>query len=307
MAAADLTAELPALRPLLARLNDLKRIRTADAPQESLAQRGFARAWNDLLHGDDASAVAEREAASAVASTKLAGIEPHVLARAGLTRDQIGEVFASAVGKAAAPLATAYADRLSYIARHATERRSPGEVPAFVRRLQDQPRAGATHLTERRLILQPAESHADHSYVVAASGALLAGHVGADATVPFLAGLAHHLHNAVLPDAGFAGEQALGRHLDAIVKHLSDQVLDQMPPGLAQRIRDAVRATTLPVTPEGESFHAADVIDRVLEAEYFDRVARFRLSYALDTLELVHESPLKPFQQRVLSAVELAP
>ena len=63
-------------------------------------------------------------------------------------------------------------------------------TPAFVRALQDQPRAGATHPTEPRLMLEPPESHADHCWAVAAIAALLAIETRADPGVPLLAALA---------------------------------------------------------------------------------------------------------------------
>ena len=42
----------------------------------------------------------------------------------------------------------------------------------------------------------------------------------------FLSGLAHHLHNATLPDSGFAGEILLGEHLTTETKAIDAQ-LDQ--------------------------------------------------------------------------------
>ena len=79
------------------------------------------------------------------------------------------------------------------------------EVPGFVEALCRQPRAGATAPGRPRLIVEPPENHAEHCWAVAVYGALLADDVDADPADAFLLGLAHHLHNAVLPDAGFAG------------------------------------------------------------------------------------------------------
>ncbi len=78
-------------------------------------------------------------------------------------------------------------------------------VPPFVPLLAAQPRAGATRPGHPRVILEPAENHAEHCAVVAVNGVLAAGVFGADPAGPFLTGLAHHLHNAYLPDAGDAG------------------------------------------------------------------------------------------------------
>ena len=63
-------------------------------------------------------------------------------------------------------------------------------------------------------MLEPPEGHGDHCLVVAVLAAVLAPRYGADPARPFLAGMAHHLHNAALPDSGFAGEMLLGEHLE---------------------------------------------------------------------------------------------
>lgn len=299
-----MTALAP-LRPLLGRLVDLKRVRTADGPGRSLAQRGFARAWADVAAGDDPAAVAVREAARAVAAVELAGIDADVLGRAGLGGDVIAELFHAAIGKAGAALRADFrADLLA--AATAPDGRTRA-APPFAHRLADQPRAGATHPTRPRLILEPPESHADHCYLVAVIAALLAGQDGADLGPPFLAGLAHHLHNAGLPDAGFAGEELLGGHLQTVVEEFTSDALGELPPAVAGRVRAAFALLPAASSPEAKAFHAADVIDRVLEVFHFDRVARFRAADALDTLGLVHPGPLKAFQDRALAAAGLVP
>ena len=65
--------------------------------------------------------------------------------------------------------------------------------------------------------------------IVAVYGALLADDVGADPADAFLLGLAHHLHNAVLPDAGFAGEILLGDHLEPVLERLTERELATLP------------------------------------------------------------------------------
>ena len=301
-----MTPDLAALRPLLGRLNDLKRVRAAHDPASSLAQRGFARAWAALAAGADPAAVAVRETASALAAVELAGIDAGVLQRAGLSTDAVGELLRTAVEKAGAFLRADFRTRL--VAAAASRRDGIGvSVPSFVKHLQNQPRAGATHPTEPRLILEPPESHADHCYLVAVVAALLAGQAGADIGTPFLAGLAHHLHNAFLPDAGFAGEELLGSHLKPVMDAFTAAALAELPTAVADRVRESFKLLPAPDSPEAEAFHAADVIDRVLEVVHYDRVARFRMADALDTLGLVHPGPFKPFQDRVLAAAGLVP
>lgn len=302
-----MTGDLAVLRPLLGRLNDLKRIRLLG---RSLTTCGFQRAWVDLVTGSDPAEVARRETAAALAAVELCGITPQALERAGMSGDRIADTFARAVEMAGAALPDAV--RIDLRGRpldawHDTPHRDSVQSPCFISGLISQPRAGATHPTKPRLILEPAESHADHCYMVAVVGFLLAAHSGSDPVVPFLAGLAHHLHNAVLADAGFAGEALLVADWSQMVEKLTADALDELPPTLAAAIRSALhKCLPSPETPAGSAFHAADVIDRVLEVVYYDRVSSFRLATALDDLELVHPGPFKTFQDRILAEAGLA-
>ena len=129
---------------------------------------------------------------------------------------------------------------------------------------------------------------------------------GGDPAQVFVAGLAHHLHNAVLPDAGFAGEMLLGDNLQPIVRQLFLRELQVLPPAPRARVEDALLVIADADTAEGRALHAADVIDRVLQAHHYARAAAFTADQALDDLQLVHEGPLRPFQAEVLAAVGLA-
>ena len=114
--------------------------------------------------------------------------------------------------------------------------------------------------------------------------------------------MSHHLHNAALPDGGFAGEELLGEHLLPVMQTLTAAALAELPPPLAGQVRAARELLPYPDSPAAKCFHAADVLDRVLEMAHFDRVARFRVGTALDDLELVHPGPLRAFQMDVLTA-----
>ncbi len=130
-------------------------------------------------------------------------------------------------------------------ARHPDRRTRPtptAAVPPFVPLLAAQPRAGATRPGHPRVMLEPAENHAEHCAVVAVNGVLAAGVFGADPAGPFLTGLAHHLHNAYLPDAGDAGDSLLGEHLRPLMEHLPR-------PGLAGT--PGVPARSGPPMPDG--------------------------------------------------------
>lgn len=304
-----LHAHLARLQPIFARIGDCKRIRTAADAPTSFAGRRFATTWADLAAGVPVADIAVRETAAALVACELAGIDARALRAGGLDDAAIVEVLASAVLSAGGTLAPAWRDRLiaavpSLLDDDPDAHRT---APPFVAPLQRQPRAGATHPREGRLILEPAESHADHAWAVAVVAALVTGDLGGDIAPPFLAGLGHHLHNAELPDAGFAGEELIGDRLGPLVTCLRDRALATLPAPLAEAVVASLRLLPAADSVEAMAFHAADVIDRVLEVVQFDRVARFRKEHALETLGLVHPGPLKSFQDGVLAATGLVP
>ncbi len=296
------TPPLATLRPLLARLQDLKRVHTPDAV-ESLAGVGFLRAWGGLCAGRTITDVVREELLRAVAAVELAGIDDAVLRDAGLTVPQTADVYAKAVRLAGRGLPPAVVELV--LSGQLFANRWPS--PAALTRLCDQPRAGATHPTKPRLMLDPAESHADHCYVVAVSAALLAPLYGADPAMPFLAGLAHHLHNIWLPDGGFAGEELLGDHLKPVMDRFTERALAELPPPLADQVRAAFALLPAPDSPAAMAFHAADVLDRVLWMTQYERAATFRLGAAMDDLELVHPGPTQAFLNDVLAAAGVWP
>ena len=291
---------LAELRPLLTEIGDAKRVRVASAPG-SLAERAFGRAWARLVAGEQAEVVALSETAAAVARARLAGIDLAVLRRAGLAADDALAVLVRAFDEVGAVLDSGLRARL----RQAIGELPDGEPPALVGALNAQPRAGATAPGIARIMVEPPESHGDHCFTVAVYGALVAPGLGADPAVPFLIGLAHHLHNVVLPDAGFAGEVLLGEHLDGVITRLEAAELARLPERLAERLRDVLRLRVDAVAPESQAFHTADVLDRVLQVHHHARAAAFTASQALDDLELVHAGPVQAFHHEVLAAAGL--
>lgn len=291
-----------ALIPLLREVNDLKRVRAAGI-DGTLAARAFRRSWGRLVAGDSPVTVALRETALAVAGCRLGGIDRTMLIRAGLSDGEVTEVLRSAFDAVAEPLDPLLAATLR---DHLSEPEpAAAEAPAFAHDLERQPRAGATRPGHPRLILEPPESHADHCMIVAVYAVLLGPAYRADPAVPFLAGLAHHFHNAVMPDSGFAGEMLLGRHLEPIMARLTEEIVATLPDHLARACREA--RTILPdaETPEAKAFHSADVIDRVLQMDQYARVASFELRHAVEEMELVHAGPLQDFQTGLLRTVGL--
>ncbi len=289
-------AGLSSLVPLAAELCDLKRVRDAAGP-DSLASRMFRRAWGALLAGQDPAAVAVQTTADAVAAARLGGIDRDVLAVADIEGEDATVILARSFDEVAGPVDAVWCDRLRAQLGRPYQ---PGPAPAFAEALIRQPRAGATCPGKARIILEPPEGHGDHCLVVAVLAALLAPRYAADPAAAFLAGMAHHLHNAVLPDSGFAGEMLLGAHLTPVMRRLFARELATLPDPLRAATAAALAAIPDASTPVGQAFHAADVIDRVLQMRHYDQVARFTIDQALDDMDLVHAGPTQAFHQAVL-------
>ena len=287
------------LTPLAAELGDLKRIRDASSP-DSLATRAFRRAWARLAAGEAADDVALSTTADALAATRLGGIDRGVLTASGVANPLI--VLRRAFDQVAIPIAPTLRSALRASLGNPVE---TGPAPAFAEALIRQPRAGATCPGKPRLVLEPPENHGDHCLVVAVLGTVLAGHYGADPATAFVAGMAHHLHNAALPDSGFAGEILLGAELGPLMLRLFDRELATLEAWVAATVRAALATIGNAETPEGRAFNAADVMDRVLQMRQYDRVASFTTSQALDDLELVHAGPIQAFHHAVLAEAGL--
>ncbi len=305
------------LAGLLRQIRDLKRVRDARSPR-SLAERRFARAWARLVAGEAVEAVAFSETAGAVAEVRLAGLDAGVMRAHRLTEAEAVGVLERAFADVAGPVEPGLRGRLraelgSALADHepATGGGAGSDEPGFVAALIGQPRAGATHPGLPRLVLEPAESHGDHCATTAVFGVLLAPQFGADPARVFLIGLSHHLFNVSLPDAGFAGDVLIGDDLlGRMATAATERAVGTLPPALRPAVRDALSLTTEGRfgEPEAQAFHAADVLDRVLEMAWHERSARFRLSDALgaDTeagqLDVCHGGFYQGLQRRVLRA-----
>ena len=301
--AADAVTDLPLRHAaVLARaVRDLKSVVDARGP-ESVADRLFECAWRALLAGASPGIVASAITARALAATQLGGIDAQVLALAGLDAAAVARVHQDALAASLPLVPPALHEALCAGLRTPL---ATADAPRFVAQLARQPRAGATSPGKPRVILAPAESHAGHCLAVAVLGVLLAPGDAAREVV-FLAGLSHHLHNALLPDSGFAGEMLLGDRLDVVLATLREAGLAQLPPPLAQACRAALLRCVDAATPEGRALNAADVIDRVEEMRHHARVSAFRVEDALDELELVHAGPLQRFHHAVLAEAGLA-
>jgi 5'-deoxynucleotidase YfbR-like HD superfamily hydrolase len=292
------------LLPLLREANDLKRIRSAGRAG-SIAERLFAEAWSRLAAGEDAARLAAATTAGALAATRLGDLDPPALRRAGVGAQDVAAIRARALAQTAAGLDPALRTRLA--AALDAPARGGGPLPAFVARLAAQPRAGATRPDRPRIVLEPPESHAEHCLMVAVYGVMLAPTYGADEGIVFLASLAHHLHNALLPDSGFTGEMLLGPALGPAFAEAARQALAELDAPLRAAVEEARRILPDADTPEGRAFHAADTLDRVLQIEQYGRAASTSLHFVLRDMALVHEGPVKRFQDAVLAETGLLP
>ncbi|TPG57235.1 HD domain-containing protein [Roseomonas nepalensis] len=286
---------------LLRELGELKRIRSAGRAG-SIADRLFSAAWSALGEGRSPEECWRATTAAALVATRMGDIDRGVLASLGIDGDAAEAILGRALEEAAEEVDPALLPAL----RDAAPAEATGPVPPFVALLAQQPRAGVTCPGRPRLLLEPPENHAEHCLMVAVYGVLLSPLYGARPEVVYLASLAHHLHNAMIPDSGFAGEVLLGNHLEPAFARATEAALAELPPPLAERVRAARAILPDAETPEGRAFHAADTLDRVLQIEQHLRAGKASMSYVLNDMALVHEGPVKPFQDRLLAAVGLA-
>jgi len=282
---------------LLRELGELKRIRSA-AHQGSIAQRLFAAAWSALVAGQSPTAVMRATTAAALAATRLGDIDRTVLAELAIPPADAEAILDQALREATAELPD--------FSLGMPEPLTTGTPPRLVALLARQPRAGVTCPGRPRLLLEPPEDHAEHCLMVAVYGVLLAPVYGAGPEPVFLASLAHHLHNALIPDSGFAGEVLLGEHLEPAFARATEHAMAELPAPLAEAVRQARAILPDAGTAEGRAFHAADTLDRVLQIEQHLRAGKASMAYVLNDMALVHEGPVKDFQDQLLAAVGLA-
>lgn len=288
--------------PLLRELGDLKRIRSAGR-EGTIATRRFLTGWAALTAGVDPGEVMRRTVASALVAVRLGDLDLPKLIELGLTRAEAVEVLERAWDELAGDVPQPLAGELRVALAEGPL--PAGPAPRFATLQADQPRAGVTCPGRPRLMLQPAENHAEHCLMVALYATLAAPAYDADPTAVFLAAMAHHLHNAPMPDSGFTGEVLLGDHLDSVIARARQAGLDELAEPLHAQVAAALEPIARDGTPAARAFHAADVLDRVLEIEQHLRVGATTMHDVLVTYELVHAGPVKGFHDRVLSAAGL--
>lgn len=290
------------LIPLLWEIGNLKRVRAAHLAG-SVAENLFRRAWAQIASGADVRRTAFKITADAVVAAQLGAIDREILHSAGLSDVETKEIlkrsfdFAHALGE--------NQKNELWQALDSVSESSDRKVPQFVEMLARQPRSGATKTGAPRLIFDRPENHAEHCFSVAVGAVLLAPVFAADIETVFLAALAHHFHNARLPDAGFAGEEMLGAELPKVFAAFREKCLQELPFDLSEKIRKTFVLIETADSPEARAFHAADVIDRVLQMRHHSEAAGFTLQRALEEMELVHAGAIQTFHHEILRAAEL--
>lgn len=294
---------LVALVPLLREIGNLKRIRAANL-ENSFAARLFERAWRRIIGGEDVRAVAVETARDALVGANLGAIDREVLQYAGLQKDEIETITRRAFESVAAPVDDGLRGEISQ-SFAAKSNVDETKNPRFVELLKNQPRSGATKTGAPKMIFDGAENHAEHSIIVGVYAVLLAPVFDADVETVFIAALAHHFHNAYLPDSGFAGEESLGEFLPNIFDAFRRKCLAEIPENLHEEIWRALEIIETADEPEAKAFHAADVIDRVLQMRHHAEQNEFTLRYAMEEAELVHHGPIQDFHYEILRAARL--
>jgi 5'-deoxynucleotidase YfbR-like HD superfamily hydrolase len=248
--------------------------------------------------------VAIKIAAGAVVAAQLGAVNVDVLRRAGLSESEIQTILERSFDLSSVPIETNLREelRVSLMREFAS---SDSAAPPFAEKLARQPRSGATKPDAPRLVFDQPENHAEHVVTVAIYAVLLAPFFAADIATVFLAALSHHFHNAELPDAGFAGEELLGEFLPAIFNNLRELCLCELPVDLHEPIRKTFVLIENADSNEARAFHAADVIDRVLQMRHHAEANEFTLKYALEEMELVHAGAVQWFHHDVLRAAKL--
>lgn len=302
----DGAVDWKALAPSFGELQDLKRQRPAHL-EHSIATELFRLAWRGLLGGSPPDILAYRITVIALTNVLFPGCDEHFFPFSGLEQDEARAVLEKALAKTAPDLPEVFAEQLPRIVAgyFATNRPDPKPLPEAVELLCRQPRAGATRPGVPRLLLTPPEMHSDHCLMTAVYGVLVAAQNGADVGKVFACAIAHHLHNAYLPDCGFAGEMCLGEHLETVITSCRERALEAFPNDLQTTLRDALVYHDTIDTPEGRAESAGDVLDRVLDVKWRTRAAGVTDADVLDDLDLVHAGPLRDFQADILGATGL--
>ncbi len=301
-----MTGLSPAALPLMRELGDLKRIHSA-SNDGSIATRLFEAGWAAWLGGKERAPIAYRAMAAGLAAARLGDLDHGTLGLLGLSDADRISVLERSIDEVSTILAGDLVQTLKNHLDQPLDRPldSAAGLPRSIALLRDQPRAGVTGPGRPRIMLQPEENHAEHSFVVALYAGLLAPFYHADPAEAFWHGMIHHLHSAAMPDAGYTGEILLGDRLDDVIERARRIALHDLPDDHAQICQTHLSAIADDATPAARAFHAADVIDRVIEIEQHLKRSAVTMDVVLDDYGLVHDGPVKGFHDQVLAEIGL--
>ena len=294
---------LAAFVPLFWEINNLKRIRAANL-KKSFAAKLFESAWRQIIGGVNIRAVAVETARNVLVAANLGAIDAEVLSSAGLKQTEVATILRRAFDTDTAPIDAELRTEMRETI-DGKSNLSEIENPHFVELLIRQPRSGATKTGAPRRIFDQPENHAEHSIIVGVYAVLLAPVYAAEIETIFFAALAHHFHNAYLPDSGFAGEKSLGEFLPRVFDAFRRKCFLEIPEKLHEKIWSALEIIETAEAPEAKAFHAADVLDRVLQMRHHAEANEFTLKYAMEEVELVHVGAIQEFHYDVLRAANL--
>ncbi|UZO79260.1 hypothetical protein NBT05_09780 [Aquimarina sp. ERC-38] len=306
---------------LFIQLQDLKRQQPLGYSY-SITEHLFIEGWNRIIKGENIEQVAGIITAKALLSITFPGFESGFFKELDLEKDKVTNILYGALYQYIKEyeinknLANLLIDSLHHELGSITEGSITGftkklkteafqEQAPFVYQLVKQPRAGATNPNSSRMLLLPPESHADHCLVTAVYSVLLAPTYEADFGTSFLIAMSHHLHNASLPDMGYAGEMALGDHLQFILDQSRRKALAVFPMEFQLKILDAIYKHEDISLPEGQASAAADVSDRVLDIYWRIKATKIDKKQLLDDLELIHPGPIQHFQNSFIRSLQL--
>jgi 5'-deoxynucleotidase YfbR-like HD superfamily hydrolase len=312
---ASLSFRQAALQRLLFELQDLKRLTSAEFEGTFAAHRYrqvIHRLANTAARSTDSADIAELaldETVCAVVATRLSALGPGVLHRLGTPLSRIREICQAAFdehkGAWCRTIPEHSLNRIAKASDLSPSAMANEPLDILIKRLCDEPRAGATAPQKRRMLVVPQESQAEHCYLTAVTAVVLADYFDADPGEVFVVALLHHLHNGFMPDAGFAGETLLGESLADIVNAARDQALAYLSPALQDMAIKASATITHLETPVARVVNAADAIDRVLQTRFHEQMASFDAARVQRELDLVHAGPLQAFQRTVLKDIGL--
>ena len=294
----------PAIVEVLRELGDLKRIHSAGR-DGSIATRLFERGWAEWLAGGDRQTIAWQLIGAGLAAARLGDLDRAKLAELDLSPVTVREVLAKAIDSVTGALDPVIVNQAKEALTREQGLAKQTALPELIGALRHQPRAGVTAPGLPRIMLQPEENHAEHSFIVALYAMVLAPSFGAEPVTAFWHGMIHHLHSAAMPDAGYSGEVLLGEHLASVIENARGLALRQLPVGIAEGCRRTFAEIATDESAEAKAFHAADVIDRVLEIQHHLRRSQLTMKTVLGKYGLVHDGPVKAFHDRVLRETEL--